>query len=102
MGFLIVLLPPFFLLHDEFRFVSVAQAKPRIAISIDSILFAARAISAIFMLKFKVIDFWLPACLVFGFVTGALVAARQISVTFDAKGRPFLHWAKLRASLGFI
>ena len=84
--FLIVLLSPLFLLHDQFRFVSVAKAKPRIAILIDAILFAAVVVSVIFMFKFKVVDFWLPVFLLFGFVGAALVAIRQISVTFDPKG----------------
>ena len=84
--FFIVLLSPLFLLHDQFRFVSVAKAKPRIAILIDAILFAAVVISVIFMFKFKVVDFWLPVFLLFGFVAAALVAIRKISVTLDPKG----------------
>ena len=84
--FLVVLLSPLFLLHDQFRFVFVAKAKPRIAILIDAILFAAVVISAIYMFKFKVIDFWLPGFLLFGFAAAALAAIRQISVTFDPKG----------------
>lgn len=83
--FLMVLLSPLFLLHDQFRFVSVAKAKPRIAILIDSILFGAVVISAIFMFKFKVINFWLPALLFLGFIAAVFVAKKQISVTFDPK-----------------